>query len=148
MKWTIKVVSEEAPGDASVEFEVLTVERHKLATPATIGLSIVEGKAIMEGIQTRMVAQQVEVQNKAIPACPACGKQFRTKGYYHSVLRSVYGKAPLRIKRIMGCPCQGADSRSYSTLFTNKYPVTPELKYLTAKMAALIPFGKTADFLA
>jgi hypothetical protein len=32
-------------------------------------------------------------------------------------------------------------------LFTNKNPITPELRYLTAKMAALLPFGKVADFL-
>jgi hypothetical protein len=32
-------------------------------------------------------------------------------------------------------------------MFTNKYPTTPELKYLTAKLAALLPFGKVADFL-
>jgi hypothetical protein len=27
-------------------------------------------------------------------------------------------------------------------------PITPELRYLTAKMAALMPFGKVADFLS
>ena len=32
-------------------------------------------------------------------------------------------------------------------MFTNKDPTTPELKYLTAKLAALLPFGKVADFL-
>jgi hypothetical protein len=34
-----------------------------------------------------------------------------------------------------------------STLFTNKSPITAELRYLTAKMAALLPFGNAADFL-
>jgi hypothetical protein len=37
--------------------------------------------------------------------------------------------------------------QSFSTLFTNKSPITPELRYLTAKMAALLPFRKAADFL-
>ena len=44
-------------------------------------------------------------------------------------------------------PCSGSHGRTYSTLFTNKSPITPELRYLTAKMAALLPFGKAADLL-
>jgi hypothetical protein len=42
--------------------------------------------------------------------------------------------------------CSGSQRRSFSILFTNRNPITPELKYLTAKMAALLPFGKVADF--
>ena len=53
----------------------------------------------------------------------------------------------MRIRRLRGCSCAGSQSRSFSTLFTNKNPITPELRYLTAKMAALLPFGKVADFL-
>jgi hypothetical protein len=41
----------------------------------------------------------------------------------------------------------GSQGRTDSTLFTNKSPITAELRYLTAKMAALLPFGKAADFL-
>ena len=39
-------------------------------------------------------------------------------------------------RRLRGCSCAGSQSRSFSTLFTNKNPITPELRYLTAKMAA------------
>jgi hypothetical protein len=53
----------------------------------------------------------------------------------------------MRIRRLRGCSCSGSQKCSYSTLFRNKNPITPELKYLTAKMAALLPFGKAADFL-
>ena len=74
-------------------------------------------------------------------------REFRTKGYYQSTLRSVYGKVQMRVRRIRGCSCSGSQGRTYSTLFTNKSPITPELRYLTAKMAALLPFGRAADFL-
>jgi hypothetical protein len=53
----------------------------------------------------------------------------------------------MRIRRLRGCSCSGSQARSFSALFTNKNPTTPELRYLTAKMAALLPFGKVADFL-
>jgi len=53
----------------------------------------------------------------------------------------------MRVRRIKGCFCTGSQNRSYSTIFTNKSPITPELRYLTAKMGALLPFGKAADLL-
>src|ERR1017187_2881956 len=72
---------------------------------------------------------------------------IRTKGYYQSTLRSVYGNVGMRIRRLRGCSCVGARQNSFSAMFTNKDPTTPELKSLTAKLAALLPFGKVADFL-
>ena len=68
------------------------------------------------------------------------------KGISHEGLLSVYssivyGKVGMRIRRLRGCSCAGSQSRSFSTLFTNKNPITPELRYLTAKMAAQLPFG-------
>jgi hypothetical protein len=89
----------------------------------------------------------MERHGAAIPSCLQCGRAFRTKGYYQSTLRSVYGKIRMRVRRIRGCSCSGSKGRTYSTLFTNKNPITAELRYLTAKMAALLPFGKAADFL-
>jgi hypothetical protein len=53
----------------------------------------------------------------------------------------------MRIRRLHACSCSEARARTFSSLFTNKNPITPELRYLTAKMAALLPFGKVADFL-
>jgi hypothetical protein len=60
----------------------------------------------------------------------------------------LWGAVSLRVRRIRGCSCVGTQHRSYSTLFTHKYPITPELRYLTAKLAALLPFGKGTDLLS
>jgi hypothetical protein len=76
-----------------------------------------------------------------------CGNAFRTKGYYQSTLRSVYGKVSMRIRRLRRCSCSGSHADRFSTLLTNKSPITPELRYLTAKMAALLTFRKVVDFL-
>jgi hypothetical protein len=53
----------------------------------------------------------------------------------------------MRIRRLHACSCSEAQARTFSSLFTNMNPITPELRCLTAKMAALLPFGKAADFL-
>ena len=146
MKWTVKLITEAQPGTL-IEEEVLTIERADLITPAMVGLSIAEGKAIMERLQRQIVTAQVQRHGASVESCSGCGKAFRTKGYYQSTLRSVYGKVPMRVRRLKGCSCTGSQHRSYSTIFTNKNPITPELRYLTAKMAALLPFGKAADLL-
>jgi hypothetical protein len=52
MKWIVKVIVEAAPGDI-VEHEIVTLDRPDLLCPATVGLSIVEGKAILEAYRPR-----------------------------------------------------------------------------------------------
>jgi hypothetical protein len=91
MKWTIKLLVEVVPG-GPVEYEVGSIERTKEVSPATVGLTIAEGKALLDCLQTRVVTEQIQQHVASIKACPQCGKAFRTKGYYRSTLRSVYGK--------------------------------------------------------
>ncbi|MGA3093412.1 MAG: ISKra4 family transposase [Terriglobales bacterium] len=142
----MKLVAEVVPGKL-VEHEIAAIERPDEILPASVGLTIAEGKAILERVQKAIVAAQVEQHGVSIRSCPRCGNAFRTKGYYRATLRSVYGNVGMRIRRLRGCSCSGTQARSFSSLFTNKNPTTPELRYLTAKMAALLPFGKVADFL-
>ena len=146
MKWTVKLVAEVVDGK-QIEHEIATIERSDGISPATVGLTIAEGKEILETLQKQIVTAQVQHHGASIPSCPRCGRAYRTKGYYESTLRSVYGKVGMRIRRLRGCSCAGSQARSFSTLFTNKNPITPELRYLTAKMAAWLPFGKVADCL-
>jgi hypothetical protein len=118
-----------------------------LLSPATVGLTIAEGKVILESLQKRVVAVQVQHHGASMKSCLKCGAAFRIKGYYNSTLWTVYDNVPMRVRRLRGCPCTGGPG-SWSTVFTKKNPITPELRYLTAKMAALMPFGKVADFLS
>jgi hypothetical protein len=83
-----------------------------------------------------------------LKSCFRCGRSFRTKGYDQSTLHSVYGNVPMRVRRVRGCSCTGTQARSYSPIPTSQHPITPELKYLTAQLAALLPFGKVTDFLS
>jgi hypothetical protein len=101
----------------------------------------------MESLQQYVVTAQAQHHAASIQSCSRCGKAFRTKSYYQPTLCSVYGKVPMRVRRVKGCSCTGSQHRSYSTIFMNKDPITPELRYLASKMAALLPFGKAADLL-
>jgi hypothetical protein len=54
MKWTVRLIAELRPGEL-IEHDVATIEREALVSPATVGLSIVEAKVIMENLQKQMV---------------------------------------------------------------------------------------------
>src|ERR1035437_6230224 len=146
MKWLIKLVFEAVPG-SPVEHELRIIERAEEISPATVGLTIAEGKALLASLQEQVVTAQVQQHVTTIKYRPQCGNAFRTKGHFQSTLRSVYGTVGTRIRRLRACPCSGSQANSFSTLFTNKSPITPELRYLTAKMAALVPFRRAADLL-
>jgi hypothetical protein len=117
MKWTVKLIAAARNGE-SVEHEVASIERAEIVSPATVGLTIAEGKTILERLQKKMVVAQIQHHGASISAYPRCRRPFRTKGYYRCTLGSVYGNIRIRVRRIKGCLCSGSQSRSFSTLFT------------------------------
>ena len=65
------------------------IERAEEISPAIVGLTIADGKALLASLQEQIVTAQIQQHLANIKPCPRCGKAFRTKGYYHSTLRSV-----------------------------------------------------------
>jgi len=84
----------------TTEAEIATIEREDLLSPATTGLTIAEGKTILESLQRRIVAAQVEHHGVSMEACLRCGAALRTKGHYNSMQRTVYGNVPMRVRRL------------------------------------------------
>ena len=144
LKWKLKLTVEVAPGD-SVEHDVTEWTRGEKVDLASLGLNTEEGKTILSGIQTQMVAVQVERHGDAHRCCGKCGRKLRNKGHYRSTFRSLYGNVPVQVRRVK--TCRGCGEKPVAPLFTRKSSTAPELRYLNAKLAALLPFGKVADFL-
>jgi hypothetical protein len=65
MKWTVTLVAETEPGHMK-EHALGRIEREDTITPASLGLSIAEGKAIVAALQTAMVTAQVERHGEAL----------------------------------------------------------------------------------
>jgi len=81
--------------------------------------------------------------------CVACGRVLASKGHYGARFRSLFGDVPVRIRRLRVCPCQGPGAaESFAVLDLGKDAVAPELAYVTARYAALVPFGKVATLLS
>jgi|SRR5580704_3982194 hypothetical protein len=59
MKWTIKLVAEVVAGKP-IEHEIALIERPGEISPANVGLTIEEGKAILESLQNEVVTAQVQ----------------------------------------------------------------------------------------
>jgi len=69
-----------------------------------------------------------------------------SKDHYPAKFRSLFGDVPVRVRRLLVCPCQGpAEAKSFAVLDPGKDAVAPELAYVTARYAALAPFGKVAQ---
>jgi hypothetical protein len=86
MKWTVKLVAE-VVDDKQIEHEIATIERADGISPATVGLTIAEGKGILESLQKEIVTAQVQQHGASTPSCPRCGRAYRTKGYYRVEVR-------------------------------------------------------------
>jgi hypothetical protein len=81
-------------------------------------------------------------------SCAACGRVLASKGYYRATFRSLFGDVPVRVRRLLVCFCYGpGEPKSFAALDLGAGPA-PELAYVTAKFAALAPFGKVAALLS
>src|SRR4051794_29307685 len=96
----------------------------------------------------RMVSAQVAAVGERRRWCAACGRPLASKGHYRAMFRSLFGNVPVRVRRLLVCPCHGpGEPKSFAALDFGPGPA-PALAYVTAKFAALAPFGKVAALLS
>src|SRR5271170_620058 len=146
--WRVKLVAEFGAG-ASTEVEVARLERDEQAGLADLGLCLGEAKQLMAAIQAEIVPVQVTVAGEHRRACVACEGELASKGHYTAAFRSLFGDVPIRVRRLLTCPCQGTgEAKSFAVFNLEAATVAPELAYVTARYAALVPFGKVADLLS
>src|SRR5215213_7094818 len=131
------------------ETEVARIERGAEAGLADLGLRLDAAKQLTAALQAQIVPAQVAMTGERHRGCGACGRGLASKGHYPATFRSLFGDVPVRIRRLLVCPCQGpGEVKSFAALDLGKDAVAPELAYGTAKFAALAPFGKVATLLS
>src|SRR5215217_1772390 len=95
-----------------------------------------------------MVSAQLAVVGERRRRCVTCGRPLASKGHYSATFRSLFGDVPVRVRRLLVCPCHGpGEPKSFAAFDLGAGPA-PELAYVTAKFAALAPFGKVAALLS
>jgi hypothetical protein len=146
--WRVKLVAELRPG-VMTETEVARIERDEEAGMADLGLRLTETKQLTAALQAEIVPAQVAVVGERPRCCPSCGHKLASKGHYPVAFRSLFGDVPVRVPRLLVCPCQGpVKVKSFGVLDLGHDGVAPELAYVTARYAALVPFGKVAVLLS
>src|SRR3954462_3040202 len=144
--WRVKLVAELEPG-VTTETEVACLERGEEAGLADLGLRLDEAKQLTAALQAEMVSAQVAVVGERRRWCAACGRPLASKGYYPATFRSLFGNVPVRVRLLLVYSCHGpGEPKSFAAFDLGPGPA-PELAYVTAKFAALAPFGKVAALL-
>src|SRR3954470_18893897 len=140
--WRVKLVAELEPG-VTTETEVARLERGEEAGLADLGLRLNEAKQLTAALQAEMVSAQVAAVGERCRSCAACGRGLASKGYYRATFRSLFGDVPVRVRRLLVCPCHGPGApKSFAALDLGAGPA-PELAYVTAKFAALAPSARS-----
>jgi hypothetical protein len=142
--------AEEATATAAVATIVAVIERQDRSI-ADLGLTLVEGRALLAEIQSMLVSHQTAGWMASKAACCRCGSVLAHKDSRSIVLRTVFGKVEVASPRLWECRCAGKPCerrRSVSPL-CKAVPkrVTPELEYLQAKWAAHLPYRQATELL-
>jgi len=146
--WRVKLVTELQAGE-TMEVEVARIERDEQAGLADLRLRLSEAKQLTSALQAEIVPAQVTIAGEHRCACAVCGRRLASKGYYTATFRSLFGDVPMRIRRLLACPCRnGGLAKSFAAFDLEAATVAPELAYVTARYTALAPFGKVADLLS
>ena len=125
--WRVKLVAEFETGERT-EVEVARLERDEQAGLADLGLRLAEAKRLTAAIQTEIVWAQVTIAGEHRRTCVACGRVLASKGHYTATFRSLFGDVPVRIRRLLTCPCQnGTEARSFAAFDLEAATVAPEL---------------------
>src|SRR3954470_19262235 len=145
--WRVKLVAELEPG-VTTETEAACLQRNEEAGLADLGLRLDEAKQLTAALPGEMVSAQVAVAGERGRWCAACERPLASKGHYRATFCSLFGDVPVRVRRLLVCPCHGpGEPKSFAALDLGTGPA-PELAYVTAKFAALAPFGKVAALLS
>lgn len=117
-------------------------------TAGDIGLSIEEGKAVLLGIQQKVVAAQCEAFCIERARCTCCDRKLRSKGRRQIRYRTVFGDIAIDSPRFYHLHGHDDTAVTFSPL-NELLPdhIAPELLWLETKWASLVSFGVTADLL-
>jgi transposase len=102
--------------------------------PATLGLTLAEGKAILKDIQEIVIQRQAAIYLATFRQCPDCGNPRTGKGYHDLSVRTVFGYLKVKCPRLHHCGCRPHESKTSSPL-ADLLPehTKPELLFLETK---------------
>ena len=150
MKIRIQIVMEAANGETERVEDIAELERSS-PQPETLGLTLAESKTLLQGIQQRMVSEQVAEYMAQFNTCPDCGARRTKKGQHTLVYRTLFGKLNLISPRLYDCACHQPHQQRHSSSPLATWleaHSSPELLYLETKFASLMSYGLSIRLLS
>jgi hypothetical protein len=144
MKMKVQLVIEDESGGITTT-DLLDLER---GADGLIGLSLAEAKAMNGGVQRALIDAQAREAIARGAVCGECKEALRRNGTHKTTYRTAFGRIELRSPRFYACRCQGTERCSCSPLsaWLGSH-ISPELEYLEAQFAALLPYGVSVRIL-
>ena len=146
MKFLVQVICVTEAAERHQQ-EVFEIERENLAME-TLGLSLVESKSLLQGVQEFVVSEQVADDLERRRPCPDCCKRHTSKGQGSIEVKTVFGTVKVPNPRWHRCSCQSIGPSTFRP--TTRWlsgQTSPELLYLETKWASLIPYAKVVELL-
>jgi hypothetical protein len=92
--------------------DVLAIERQEL-TMETLGMSLAESKALLEGVQKFLIVQHATEDLGQRRACPDCGQRRTTKDSGSTPVKTLFGRVDVPNPRWHRCACQTRGPRTF-----------------------------------
>jgi len=142
MRCTIVLEFDNGDGSVVKRVEVMGVHRPvEDQTPGDVGLSLAEGKSLLNCVQQEFVVEQIERFCTPRRSCVDCGVQRRLHDSHCSELKTTLGMVFYCRERWKVCNC-GADASRYVSPLKNYLTEasTGELRWLHAELGATMPY--------
>jgi hypothetical protein len=119
-------------------------------TAETIGLSLDDGKRLLQTVQQHVVAAQTREMTGPYRLCRVCHREQRLKDYRVRRLDTVLGTVRFRSPRLIACDCQPPCFMELTFcpfMFLIPERATPELQRLQASLASEVSYRRAAEIL-
>ena len=118
--------------------------------PEQVGLSLEEGRQLVQSIEKIMIANQVHAYTLSRQSCSTCGRLQHFKDVRIKCLQTVFGAYRFRNRRIRTCQCMitlGFQTSCFPAGEIIPRRTTPEVRYLFSELGARMPYREASRLL-
>lgn len=143
LKWVVAVEMIDEDGEARRVSEVGTIERlgaldaSARSADGSFGLSLAEGKSLLERVQLMICQQQVNEASHYDGTCHHCGRRSAPLDRRQRTIQTLHGRITVDVPRFRACRC-GQDGSQRSRNLNGLLPgtTTPEFDHVVAELGA------------
>lgn len=119
----------------------------ELAEAGDIGLTLAEGKHLLQNIQHEFVTAQAEEIVAAARTCTRCGRRLAMKDVELRHVHTLFGRCALSATRWISCRCDGSPAKAFSPLKGWLVRSSNELRYQAARWGSMHSYQEAATIL-